>query len=161
MKFALAPARLAFIATLCSLPAISVSSDADWLLLGDAMGGDCSLNSLIYDRTHQKGRPPSRTTDGVPFLNDDCDIGNRIILAANGEEMELIRYDGALREPIEGSRLSYSGDGYRVHLHVGNAIETFHDADTECEETWYRASVSVEHDGKVREIDGTLVGGCP
>lgn len=124
-------------------------------MLGDAGGGDCAFNTLVYNKAHKRGEPKEKLEGSAsPFLNDLCDL-DRILLGINGETVELQRRGEVDRGWRAGSQRVYANPNYTVELKVGELVEEFPAGDelTHCRT---RAYVTIGHGEQRWKIDGTL-----
>lgn len=129
--------------------------------LGDASGGDCAANYLVYDKVLD-ARPDARNLrDATPFINDRCNIGDHIRIVADGEAQTLNFVRGKTKEGLSGTRSLYTNERFSLFLEIGRPVYEFLDPETECTERGYLVRATITHAGRKKTINGTLTGGCP
>jgi hypothetical protein len=157
-------ANFVFVSLMVFRATVFASEHAELPVLGNASGGDCALNRLVFDKDHKRGTSRKHFIDSAtPILNDHCELEENVFLIADGHLRQLPRVGGKLRvsKRLTGSRLRYSDTKFTVDLEIGRLIESYPDPDTQCQEDWYRVLVHVTDGDHKRVIHGTLTGECP
>lgn len=129
--------------------------------LGDASGGDCALNLLVYDKVF-KTRPSIRAlSKATAIINEMCNLGSYIRIEADGEPQSLDFVWSNHVEIEPGSRSLYANDKFSVFLEIGHRLYSIRDRETECVESAYFVRSTFTYAGHQKTIKGTMTGGCP
>jgi hypothetical protein len=143
------------------LPVVANASQQR-ISLNDARGGDCGLNYLVYDKIYDKTLEDGGLSSATAFVNDVCDMPNRVLLGINGEVIQLDHKFGKVVNNPRDTLIFFSKGATSLALKFKKLIHVAADKDFECKHKWYRVVATVRHDRATRVVNGSVDwGDCP